>query len=126
MRRDEYNAWLENRNKAKHTGSNTSTSPIIADNPVNNPEAHNNLCPDFQAMAAVSSLPTLAAAVDSPQALPSTNTTSMPLSVNFVNSIAAVGGLNGVIVHLTKKVRKPRNDKGKPRKKHSVENAGSS
>ncbi|KAF8066019.1 hypothetical protein FPV67DRAFT_1418617 [Lyophyllum atratum] len=51
--------------------------------------------------------------------LPSSGTVNGPLSVNFVNTVSTEGG--GVL-NITKKARKPRKDKGIPRKKRVSEN----
>ncbi|KAG6819073.1 hypothetical protein H0H93_015742 [Arthromyces matolae] len=119
LSRTEYNEWLEKRDgqpSAQAAISNESASHVSApvdtsagvdtssiDAGTDAPDTENSPLPNNCLSSATSSTPPF----------------SMPLTTNFVNMVQTS---DGTVMQAAKKARKPRKDKGQPRKKRRTEN----
>ncbi|KAG6819388.1 hypothetical protein H0H93_012294 [Arthromyces matolae] len=126
MSRTEYNEWLENRDRSGElsiTGrSNLPSASINVGANGSSVDTGSMETPsatvDTDADAEVTGHSTTHNPSSSP-ALSLTEAAATPLTTNFVNLVQTS---DGIVVQATKKARKPRKDKGQPRKKRRTEN----
>ncbi|KAG6852475.1 hypothetical protein C0991_011675 [Blastosporella zonata] len=124
MSRDEYNQWLKNPQQPSDLVPTPTTSELLSANTAIPdaaiPDTAGSDVPDATAPAGIVPDAHEPSPSDTSSTFMSRSTTSSaaPVTSNFVNVVQTS---DGAFVNVTKKARKPRKDKGQPRKKRRMD-----